>query len=181
MVRTRQWYEKKDPQEQWGLTFAMMTIAGAQETQGGKATWLRQLDDGEPLKKTACPFSSPDRLPDQIREKDWTAYEGVLHTDHSIRDEFFVSGLEPPRMSKPWLMDFTYIYDHTKEDYVRFLAGKLVSEEEVFQDIGPPGEWRTLGAEIPKRTRSAARELKALLHKCERWALPKRTLAGLLK
>jgi len=163
----------------------MMTIAEVAETKTGSATALMDLTNGVPLKSVACPFAKPDKLPDRVRQKDWTTYQGVLHTDHSVRDEFLQPEAKPPLRARPFLMDFTYIYDRTQQDYVRFMRGQLVSEEEVFHEIGPPGEWRTLGGfkRTPSvvRSRTAASEIRSLIAKTSRWPIGKRALDQLLR
>jgi len=174
MLRTREWYEKKSDQIEWGLKVAMMTIAAAHETKFGAATKLRELDQHN-LPQSACPFSAKTKLPQDLRSKDWTTYEGVLHTDHSVRDEFFAAGDRPSTRKSPWLMDFTYIYDKTRTDYVKFMAGQLVSQEEVFGEIGKPTEWRLLGGSTKttgvRRPKSADREIADCLALCRQWKM----------
>lgn len=184
MMMVREWYQYKKNQEEWALRLAMMTIAEAATTESGEATSLVELQGGAPMKAIACPFASSSKLPERIQGKDWTTYQGVLHTDHSIRAEFFDLDDKPPLRARPWLMDFTYIYDKAQQDYVRFTRGQLISEEEVFREIGPPGEWRTLSptrAPASARPRKAALEIRSLLSKTSRWALGERALNNLLR
>ena len=76
----------------------MVTIQNAAPThitestdpqQQGRVTWLRSLDPtGKPLlSDIACPLS---RMLPTLQGKDSTRYEGVLHTDHAVREELFV-------------------------------------------------------------------------------------------
>jgi hypothetical protein len=185
MATVREWRDGKTAQEEWALKLAMMTIAEAAKTETGSATALMDLTNGLPQKSVACPFATPDKLPDRIRQKDWTTYQGVLHTDHSVRDEFFQSDAKPPLRARPFLMDFTYIYDRSQQDYIRFMRGQLVSEEEVFHEIGPPGEWRTLGGfrRIPAvgKPRTSASEIRSLISKTSRWPIGKGLLDQLLR
>src|SRR5436190_7006766 len=112
MMRFRDWYQGKDQNEAWALKQAMLTIQNAAPTKSttssdpieeGRATWLRSLDAfGRPLvENSRCPM---DRVPSVLEGKDWTRYEGVLHTDHAVREEFFVDRDEPSTASKPYLM-----------------------------------------------------------------------------
>jgi hypothetical protein len=144
MLRSREWYGAKTEQTKWALHVAMRTIAESQATAHGKGTWLRNLQGSEPFKRSTCPFGGAPPRDDRVKGKDWTTYEGYLHTDHSIREEFFNPDDDgrPARGGRTWLMDFTYIYDTRLADYVKFMAGQLVSEEEVFAELGQPEEWR---------------------------------------
>jgi len=117
MLSFREWYGGKPRNESWGLMQAMLTIQNAAPTKSkeacdpseqGVVTWLRPLSaDGKPLVDTvSCPFAN---TPSRLAGKDWTRYEGVLHTDHAVREEFFHGSREvAPTSSKPYLMDFTY-------------------------------------------------------------------------
>ena len=104
----REWYPeeaegKSDLKTMLGL--AMRTIKNAAPTKAiiegtaapkdvvnpiaeGRATWLVDLDhDGQPhLRGVAPPW---DSAPTDLQGKDWTQYQGVLHTDHAVREEFF--------------------------------------------------------------------------------------------
>src|SRR4051794_25994417 len=73
----------------------------------------------------ACPLS---RMLPTLEGKDWTRYEGVLHTDHAVREEFFVDREIPPTITKPYLMDFTYLYDEGQLDFAEFSGGKQFSD-----------------------------------------------------
>ena len=86
------------PVGEWALKQAMVTIQNAAPTRKtdsavpmdqGRATWLRSLDpDGKAfVGGVVCPLS---RVPTTLKGKDWTRYEGVLHTDHAVREEFFL-------------------------------------------------------------------------------------------
>jgi hypothetical protein len=88
--------------EGWALKQAMMTIAKAEPTKGvkegaprteqtareeGRVTWLMDLKNEKPfVERLTCPLSS---VPRQLAGKDWTKYEGLLDTDHAVREEFF--------------------------------------------------------------------------------------------
>jgi hypothetical protein len=92
----------------------------------------------------ACPFSRPESVKPQLRDKDWTRYGGYLHADHSIRSEFFHNNPEPlPDIeNKKYRQDLTYLYDPKSKDHVRFITGTNVSEEEVWNALGgPPETW----------------------------------------
>lgn len=47
--------------------------------------------------------------PSVLEGMDWTRYEGVLHTDHAVRAEFFLDREVAPMKTRPYLMDFTYL------------------------------------------------------------------------
>lgn len=115
MLRFRDWYQAKDQNESWGLKQAMLTIHNAAPTRStdssdpleqGRVTWLRPLDaKGKPLvDNVPCPLAN---VPATLKGKDWTRYEGVLHTDHAVREEFFLDREVAPTASRPYLMDFT--------------------------------------------------------------------------
>src|SRR5258706_16401362 len=106
----------------------MLTIHNAAPTKSaeisdpigqGRVTWLRSLEqNGKPLvEHVDCPLAS---VPGPLEGKDWTRYEGLLHTDHAIRAEFFNDREEAPTSSKPYLMDFTYLYDERQSDFAKF-------------------------------------------------------------
>src|SRR6266496_5456045 len=123
------------------LTFSLLLATeSADPRKQGRVTWLRELNDaGRPLVgNLSCPVSD---IPTSLSGKDWTRYEGLLHTDHAVREEFFQDREVAPTSSKPYLMDFTYLYDDSQPDFQDFSLGKPFSEEEVFNDIGRPEEW----------------------------------------
>jgi hypothetical protein len=181
MMRFREWYQEKDQNEAWGLKQAMLTIQNAAPTritdnpdpqEQGRVTWLRPLDPtGKPLlDDIACPLS---RMLPTLEGKDWTRYEGVLHTDHAVREEFFVDREIPPTTTKPYLMDFTYLYNEGQLDFHEFSGGKPFSEADVYAEIGHPRDW-THRASIPVQPRSEqeAASVAELLLACNRWECP---------
>jgi hypothetical protein len=180
MMRFREWYEGKDESEAWALKQAMLTIKNAAPTNStqvndiseqGRVTWLRSLnDDGKPLvANVACPLSN---VPASLEGKDWTRYEGLLHTDHAVREEFFIDRDVAPTTSKPYLMDFTYLYDRHQPDFQEFSLGKPFSEDEVFGDIGRPEDWthRASGSALLRTDAEAATVLAQLLA-CRQWEI----------
>jgi hypothetical protein len=185
MMRFREWYEGKDESEAWALKQAMLTIKNAAPTKSteehdlseqGRVTWLRSLDDdGKPLvANVACPLSN---VPASLEGKDWTRYEGLLHTDHAVREEFFFDRDVAPTTSKPYLMDFTYLYDRQQLDFQEFSLGKPFSEDDVFVDIGRPEDWthRASGSASSRTDSEAATVFEQLLA-CRQWkALPELT------
>ena len=182
MVAFRELYQQRADNRAWAVKQAMLTINNAKPTHGtdglepreqGRATWLRTVSpDGKPLAvDIACPFSS---VPEVLKGKDWTRYEGVLHTDHAVREEFFQDRKVAPTASKPYLMDFTYLYDENQVDFKEFTGGKPFPAEEVFAEVGRPEDWthRSSGSVTSRRangTSVVARQLEV----CRNWdALP---------
>jgi hypothetical protein len=86
MRRFREWYHTKGDQKRWTLATAMETIQRSAITTFGRASWLLPLVDGKPfLPDLRCPVA----LKPELSDYDWTRYAGYLHTDHSVRPEFF--------------------------------------------------------------------------------------------
>ena len=180
MVAFRKWYQQKIDRREWALKQAMLTIHNATPTRGtdeaepmqqGRATWLRPLDiDGNALVGgVACPLS---KVPRVLEGKDWTRYEGVLHTDHAIREEFFQDREVAPTAAKPYLMDFTYLYDEKQDDFREFTEGRQFTADEVFAEIGRPEDWAHRGSRsVPSRTLDDVREIAKQLEACRKWDL----------
>lgn len=178
MMRFREWYEGKNESESWALIQAMSTIRNAEPADGeaagdpeaeGRATWLLPLgDQGRPIVAgLTCPLS---RVPSALEGKDWTRYAGLLHTDHAVRAEFFQDRDIAPTSNKPYLMDFTYLYNETDPDFERFAKGKLFTEDQVLAEIGRPEEWAHRAAGEPrKRTSEQAAEVASQLRVCRSW------------
>ena len=145
MRRYREWYHGLTQQEEWVLKTAMETIDTAAETPYGRATWLKPLGaSGRPVvDRLACPFADVSKLKDRLQKKDWTRYGGYLHTDHSIRPEFFHDSPEPSQdlTASEYLEDFTYLYDKKAKDHVRFVLGTPVAEDALVKEIGSPESW----------------------------------------
>ena len=182
MMQTREWYEAKTNQEQWSLFTAMRTIDEAQTTDHGKATWLIDVVQGRPHKPLPCPFHDPSKVPPKLVNKDWTTYEGYLHTDHGIRSEFFQETRDgrPPTLTKPWIMDFAYIFNKADPDWVKFMGGRLISEKEVYAVTGDPSEWRVRSDGPPlERSPETVARITAALRRCEGWALSPAVLGEL--
>jgi hypothetical protein len=189
MKKYRQWYQGMKEQDDWVLQTAMLTISLAADTSYGKATWLKPLGkDGRPLiRDLKCPFSDLHNLKPELQGKDWTRYGGFLHTDHSIRPEFFHDNAEPlPDLTQvEYLQDFTYLYDQSARDYLRFVEGVRVSEQEVTEVIGTPDSWQTIAGPSRKtrapevqteEARRHQRDLKELLLRCTDWNLSRSEL-----
>jgi hypothetical protein len=178
MMRYLEWYEGKEEVEVWALKQAMYTIQHAAPTKSGesddpitqgRATWLRPLNvEGKPLVgNISCPFSA---IPKPLVGMDWTKYEGLLHTDHAVREEFFQDREVAPTSSRPYLMDFTYLYDKPQGDFVDFSLGKQFSEEHIYNEIGKPESWshRESGF-LSYRTEEEAAKVAAQLAACQGW------------
>jgi len=181
MLRFRDWYQKKDQNESWALKQAMLTIQNAAPTKSpessdpleqGRATWLRPLDaEGRPLvDDVPCPLA---KMPAMLESKDWTRYEGVLHTDHAVREEFFLDREVAPTTSRPYLMDFTYLYDDKQGDFEEFTRGKRLADEEVYAEIGHPRDWtHRASAIVVPRSEDQAVSIAEQLLACSRWESP---------
>jgi hypothetical protein len=168
----------------WAVTQAMMTIARSHPTrpgatgdksekaarEEGRVTWLLDLNrEGKPVvARLPCPL---EKVPSQLAGKDWTKYEGLIHTDNAVREEFFDGRAEPLTRHRPPLMDFTYLYDGTQPDFTDFTAGRLFTEEEVYADIDSPEYWahRDIGHRPMARTAEQAAEVAELLRGCLAW------------
>ena len=179
------WYDEPDKDHGgWSLKQAMMTIAKAHPLKGvkhgappteqtardeGRVTWLLDLKGGKPfVERLACPMGA---VPKQFAGKDWTKYEGLLHTDHAVREEFFDGRPEPVTRHNLPLLDFTYLYDETQPDFTDFMAGKIFTEEQVFEDIDSPESWAHRDPGLPpiERTEEQAAEVAELLSRCLAW------------
>lgn len=181
MMRFREWYQGKNQSEAWGLKQAMLTIKNAAPTkltdsvdpkEEGRVTWLRPLDEnGNPfVESVQCPLAN---VPATLEGKDWTRYEGLLHTDHAVREEFFFDRDRAPTSSSPYLMDFTYLYDVKQADFEDFSSGKPYSEADVYAELGRP-ENRPHRARVMVRSRSEeqAASVAEQLLACRRWESP---------
>lgn len=166
MLRRREWYEGEAVEDVigWGLRTAMQTIASAQQTKWGTATWLLPLDARQQPKKhdlvPKCPFASSMKLPAMIQDKDWTAYAGWHHTDHSLRYEYFTESEEPVRKGYEWLMDFSYIYRKQDSDYVQFMGGELTAKDDLDKEIGSIADRRVLSANAEAAVKSDAERIR---------------------
>lgn len=181
MRHYKDWYGQPGTDHgEWAVKQAMITIAQAHPTTGaatgspqaeGRVTWLRNLDaSGKPLlAQIPCPMT---QVPGQLQGKDWTRYEGVLHTDHAVRAEFFADRDEPVTAAEPYIMDFTYLYDRAQADFVNFMAGVRTSEEQIYAEIGKPDNWgkRDPGTFKSNRTDAQVKGVADLLRVCEAWA-----------
>ena len=178
MIAAREWYQGKDDGRAWALKQAMLTINNAMPTretdnadpsEQGRVTWLRSLDaEGKPLvHDSACPLA---KVPTTLEGKDWTRYEGVLHTDHAVREEFFLDREVAPTASKPYLMDFTYLFDEGQDDFVQFTGGKPLTSEHVFAEIGRPEDWTHRARKaVISRSDAEAITVAEQLQACHRW------------
>lgn len=189
----REWYRNADGKAagEWAIRQAMKTVASAFPTaqfrkggpgagaatatspaHEGRVTWLLELgENGQPfIQGIACPMP---KLPADLANKDWTRYEGFLHTDHAVREEFFLEREAPETITKPYLMDFTYLYDTAQQDFIEFTSGRPVAEAEILAEIGDKASWAHRHAR-PSPERSAQDESKVAeqLAACETWTVP---------
>jgi hypothetical protein len=174
MVRTKEWYENLAEPHAWATRMAMATIAGAQDVPTlGTATKLIDLKDNQPRRKSECPFADPQKLPADLRGKDWTGYNGWLHTDHSVRAEFFDQHNAPDRKKGEYILDFTYIAGSRAGEDNELMNGVDVSLDELYSEIGQPEDWRFDSSSVPRdfSPRPADQELKIneALAVCRSW------------
>jgi hypothetical protein len=186
MARVNQWYEGRKPQIEWTLRTAMQTVGEAAVTKWDKAIWLETITESKPSEMGKCPFQDLSYLGVKLRDKDWRHYAGRLSTDHSIRKELFRLAPEPPPdIALKWQQDLTYLYDVAERDHGKFMEGELISEEEVFQELGRPETWRVrpLAAATTevKRTKNQKRRISRLLSGMKKsWALKGARLRALM-
>jgi hypothetical protein len=178
MMAVREWYDGKEDSRSWALKQAMFTIRNAMPTrqtdstdplEQGRVTWLRPLDpSGKPLiKEVKCPLA---KVPVVLDGKDWTRYEGVLHTDHAVREEFFLDRDVAPTVTSPYLMDFTYLYDEAQADFIKFSGGQPFSEEQIFAEIGKPEDWTHRSKKaVRSRSDEEAMRVAEQLVACRQW------------
>jgi hypothetical protein len=177
MVRHQEWHEDRNDRIEWALRTAMLTIeSAAKNVPHGPATRLRDETYG-PLKPYAWTGATKPSDKEKLRGKDCGSYEGFLHTDHAIRGEFFDLRDVPAFKETPYSMDFTYIYDSSSNDYLPFMVGEPVTEAQVEQDIGRPGDMRVVEADVesgvfeePPPSCFGSRVEEALAH-CRQWKL----------
>lgn len=179
MARYQEWYDGKDKPD-WTLLQAMQTIlhatptnAGGPDPEGkGRATWLLPLTpDGKPVvEHLTCPLSS---VPATLAGKDWTRYEGLYHTDHAVRDEFFTSrsGGTAPTHDRPYTAELSYLYNPDEDGFVEFTRGKLTDRAELSALIGTPADWegRSAAPTPAARTDEHAAQVARKLRACEQW------------
>lgn len=79
MKRYRELYENKKDQTEWILKTAMLTIAGAQGTESGPATWLLSAGDAGPMiPGISCPVDTREFKTGRLAAKDWYPFTGRL-------------------------------------------------------------------------------------------------------
>jgi hypothetical protein len=193
MFRFQEWYPRAKQEEtdrgEWFIRAAMTTVSMAHPTlisppptnnplpvdpiAEGRVTWLRELQGGRPHKRDCpCPFKNTP--PARIEGKDWTAYEGHLHTDHSVRVEFFAGRDKPPTARTPYLMDLTYLFDRSEKDHAEFMQGVPFTDEQVYEKVGTPDTWmgpyaRIRPATAPGGPGESSPHIDELLDICDRW------------
>lgn len=190
----REWYGgfKGKSGIEWALKQAMLTIDNADKGKVvspdpskqidplGRVTWLRSLTAEQ--KPLVADLPSPlSNVPSRLADKDWTKYEGYLHTDHAIREEFFQDRVVPPTIERPYLMDFSYIFDASQRDFAEFSSGRSFTEEQVYAEIGKPEEWEHRAAiRQGQRTDEEAAVVAQQLTICRSWE-PRIAQADLLE
>jgi hypothetical protein len=84
-----------------------------------------------------------------------------------VRAEFFADREEATTEAKPYLMDFTYLYDRSQADFINFTAGVRVAEQEVYAETGRPETWATRSSGA--RTGEVSAAVATLLKVCYDW------------
>jgi hypothetical protein len=176
----RNWYGKGSDTE-WATLQAMLTIDNAEKGKvatkdrakqpdpEGRSTWLKPLSP-EGMPQVPGLTSPLAKTPDRLQSKDWTKYEGYLHTDHAVREEFFQDRDIPPNIDRPYVMDFTYIFDESQPDFAEFSGGRRFTETEVYSEIGRPEDWEHRGNATPRsRTDEEAAIVAQQLAVCRNW------------
>lgn len=191
MFWQNRWYEKgkKPLTVEWALRTAMKTIDSAfKEGDYCPATYL--LDLGLAGPRQSCRWEEPEPPPQSksLVGKDYSSYEGYLHTDHAIRSEFFDGKERPAYYQAPYLMDFTYIFDKSSPDNLPFMRGEPIPRETVDEELGLPEPVRpvsvtTEDAEIYAFGRSAhvADEIERAVASTEEWRLSDDELDELMR
>jgi len=193
MMRYQEQYEGAADQTLWGLWTAIDTIKRAEESKGIKATWLRDTTHNGPFEVAVpCPFPDAFATDAKLKGVDWTRYEGYLHTDHSIRPEFFYPGadLPPAVASKRYVLDFAYLYNKETRDYRTFVSGVPIQWDEVEKEIGNESDWviirrqpkiRARGPVVGPRKLSLSRtqqkeleRIRQVVKKSRRWRMSAR-------
>lgn len=88
-----------------------------------------------------------------------------------MREEFFQDRDVAPTRNKPYLMDFTYLYDQNQPDFKEFSDGRSFTEADVYSEIGRPEEWthRASSEMFSRRDREQAELIAEQLVACRRW------------
>jgi hypothetical protein len=186
MARYLEWYGGKTRRTEWALLHAMRTIdSAAKEHPHCPATYLLNLENGEPIQQFTWRGESPLPLALEHQGKDCGSYKGHLHTDHSIRNEFFRSSNCPAHKSDPYHMDFAYIFDRDADDNLEFMVGEKVTEDEVAADIGVIDDVQLVAAfdeyDLASRPAGVGAGIEAALAELQREALSADEIEELLR
>lgn len=186
MVRHQEWYGAKSDRTEWALQTAMLTISSAaKHVPHGPATYLRDETHG-PLRPYTWTDATRPSDQEKLKGKDCGSYGGYLHTDHAVRPEFFRPQVIPAYLDTPYLMDFAYIFDSDSSDHARFMIGEAVTEEEVYAEIGRPGDLLTIGISSAEgatgqtRPREIGLRIEEALARCDRWRLTDEEVEAML-
>ncbi|MFO0957382.1 MAG: hypothetical protein U0800_07925 [Isosphaeraceae bacterium] len=192
MVWQNRWYEpeKKPYTIEWALRTAMNTIDSAyKDREYCPATYLLGMGPDGP--RQPCKWEEAESLPQNknLVGKDHSSYEGYLHTDHSVRAEFFDETDKPARYEEPYLMDFTYIFDNSATDNLLFMKGEPVdrnlveAELSLPEPVKPVSVTTTYDAEVHEhaRPRNVAAEIEQAVDSTEEWRLSDQELEEYLR
>jgi len=197
MMRYQEWYHSEPDQTFWSLRTAIDTINRAKDIYGTRATSLRRIESGPPFDVSLpCPFPEEFKQDKLLVGVDWTRYEGFLHTDHSIRPEFFYPSATMPAAvaARKYELEFAYLYDKRAKDFKKFITGVTISAAEVEEVIGPRSEWFVIkkqprvparaAAKVPAGSRKAQREqiaqARKLIAKSRKWRLTREEIRDAL-
>ena len=186
MARYKEWYEGEQTRVAWSLRSAMKTIdLAAKGHPHCPVTYLLDMRGGVPVHPVNWRDSPPLPLSQDHKDKDCGTYEGYLHTDHSVRAEFFQPEECPVHKQSPYQMDFTYIFDTGAVDNLEFMVGEPVSEADVVAELGPIGETHLVSGmdveEAAGRPREVTSSIEAALDSLRQNAMTDDEIEELLK
>ena len=191
MLWQNRWYGmSENPYNlEWALRLAMTTIDSAsKDGDYCPATYLLEMGPDGP--RQPCKWEEAEGLPasKNLIGKDHSSYEGCLHTDHAVRAEFFEEGEKPPFYEKPYLMDFTYIFDRAAPDNLCFMRGEPVAREFVEAELDLPEPVQAIAVTTTDdpdvyaqlRPRSVAEEIAQAVDSTNEWRLTDEELQAYL-
>ena len=75
-----------------------------------------------------------------------------------------------PTASKPYLLDFTYLFDEGNAEFIEFTGGQKFTAKDVFAEIGSPADWTHRARSVTKpRSEEEAIAVAKQLQACQHW------------